>query len=207
MSSKRIIQGAQDAIDFAKGDASKAALHPAMTDSKMPEPVATVTHITPGIIADGKQERGITLNWRATEDLKIGSKLYAHPAPVADAELEALMERLQKLADDMEKHATDEWDESEDVRKAITAIRARTDQPVGVRVKPLAWEAREDDSDVIVAGGYEIIHETHGYQLYFWWMTLGDKHKNRADAEAAAWEHHQKRILSALLPDDGGAHD
>lgn len=41
-----------------------------------------------------------------------------------DAELEALVARLEKLADDMERHATDEWDESEDVRAAIAALRA-----------------------------------------------------------------------------------
>lgn len=42
-----------------------------------------------------------------------------------DAELDALVARLEKLADDMEDFATDEWDESEDVRKAVAALRAQ----------------------------------------------------------------------------------
>ena len=33
-----------------------------------------------------------------------------------------LIKRLRKLADDMEKHATDDWDEHEDVAKAVNRI-------------------------------------------------------------------------------------
>ena len=142
-----------------------------MTDSKMPEPVATVTHITPGIIADGKQERGITLNWLATDDLKIGSEIYAHPAPVADAELEALVQRLEKLADDMEKHATDEWDESEDVRSAITALRARTAQPVGV-MSAATNDVLSERQRQVNAEGWTHVHD--------------DAHVNGEMAQAAA---------------------
>ena len=51
------------------------------------------------------------------------------------AEGDGLVERLQKLADDMGKHATEEWDESELVNAAIAHIAALTAQVADLEVK------------------------------------------------------------------------
>lgn len=58
--------------------------------------------------------------------------LYAHPPAqptIGGAELDALVERLRKLARDMERDATDDWDEHEDVTAAADAITALRAQP------------------------------------------------------------------------------
>ncbi len=47
------------------------------------------------------------------------NRIAALPAQGVDA---SLIERARKLADDMERHATDEWDESELVRALIAAL-------------------------------------------------------------------------------------
>jgi hypothetical protein len=58
-----------------------------------------------------------------------GRCLAVKPAPAQGVDA-SLIVRANKLADDMERHATDEWDESELVRKLIAAL-----EPVDTLVK------------------------------------------------------------------------
>lgn len=66
-------------------------------------------------------------------------------------------------------------------------------------VKPLEWRAG-DDPDCMTAGDYEIWHEGHGYQLYFWSIVQGEPFALHCEAEGLAWQLHRARILSALNP-------
>lgn len=81
-------------------------------------------------------------------------------APVADAELEALVARLIEVAEEQEYLLSDEERDGipfeRQAADAITALRARTAQPVGVRVKP-----------------GEEWHEDMGYKV--WWRWEGDR--------------------------------
>ena len=57
-------------------------------------------------------------------------------------DLDALVERLTKLANDMSNHATDECDEHEDVEAAIAAITALRRAPVSADLSdPVAVHA------------------------------------------------------------------
>jgi hypothetical protein len=67
--------------------------------------------------------------------------LYSHPATTSPAPdgLDALVQRLQKLGRDMDRHAAPDWDDHEDVFAAVNAITALRARPATVQVKPLAW--------------------------------------------------------------------
>jgi hypothetical protein len=70
--------------------------------------------------------------------------------------------------------------------------------PVTVGVKPLVWVADDEDPDCISADKYDIYHEWHGYQVYFWSIVCGEPHKDLSSAQAWAWNHHKGCILAAL---------
>ncbi|SEN94838.1 hypothetical protein SAMN04488103_109162 [Gemmobacter aquatilis] len=70
-------------------------------------------------------------------------------------------------------------------------------EPVAVKVKPLVWVDGEA-TDHITAGDYNIYYRDHKYWLYFWGVILAPSHLTLAEAQAAAWHHHQIRIISSL---------
>ena len=60
-------------------------------------------------------------------------------------DLDALIERLQKLGRDMDRHAHPDWDEHEDVFAAVNAITALRRAPVSAgKVKAIAEAAIRD---------------------------------------------------------------
>lgn len=80
---------------------------------------------------------------------------------------------------------------------ALEAVKAQT-RNEAVKVKPLVFVADDEDPDRVTAGDYDIYHEGHGYQVYFWSIVTGDPCRTLADAEAFVWRHHEARIRAQL---------
>lgn len=110
----------------------------AMTDSKMPDRRPSLTWI----IENTSQVRVRDLALEIFNDLDAHIRAdLTHPAPAPDAELEALVEKAEAVVDrwdspnwaGSEANSRHTRDYINDLRKAISALRARTAQPVGVQ--------------------------------------------------------------------------
>ena len=202
-----------------------------MTDSKMPEPAATTRDIVravwglcealedeaydklKGDLTD--HEKGFWSAQKMTaKRIRRATEMPAHPAPVADAELDGLIEDLEAgvrscgLHDDNSTEMFLVDDSSEVMWNAAAALRARTAQPVGVRVKPLEWEAdpyNEGDYQFWRAKAGEYIYEV-GCDRTYWWQEDGaanicaiDGFPSGDAAKAAAQADHDQRIRSQII--------
>lgn len=184
-----------------------------MTDSKMPEFPERIRVRKTKVIGDhGEGEILTTAAGFGYEKCEYIRADLAHPAPVAHAELEALAEqcvsraikRLQGLPDYAGRPS---WDSiiADEMR---SALRARTAQTVGVRVKPLEWEAdpyNEGDYQFWRAKAGEYIYEV-GCDRTYWWQEDGaanicaiDGFPSGDAAKAAAQADYEQRIRSQVV--------
>lgn len=83
----------------------------------------------------------------------------------------------------------------------IAALRARTAQPVGVRVKPLTWHPGHGCTGSGLGLEYHMGETDPGmFELY---SPFNFGPASKAECQAAAQADYEQRILSALLPEGG----
>ena len=113
-----------------------------------------------------------------------------------DEELDALVGRMSKLADDMEKHATYDWDEHEDVRAILNVITA-------LRAKLTAANARADRAEAALAAQIKAdagIADDYTPEKHSG-MTLQAHVTGRNIATAIRNQPHDRTALDRLLAD------
>lgn len=170
-----------------------------MTDSKMPEPVAwestTLGYIK--YVTDERYRKFSTEVQRWYKPYRCSHCAdLAHPAPVADAELEAL-----RVSDDDFDRGGYWYNRALD---DVAALRALPTQAPAVKLKQLQWLLAEDGDFVAETsiGDYIL-----GFPHRSWNLTTSAgsifSFHTIEEAKAAAQADYEQRILSALLPEGG----
>lgn len=162
-----------------------------MTDSNMPDRRVTFQDAHPDKGDDVVLCKLCGETLHAPEDDVFWEETANHAciAPVADAELDDLVDRLQAEADGAE-FSNRYADLVGEAARAITALRARTAQPVGVRVK------RQEAAQLLL----DMLYKRNGAHDDLSQQEVEDMWRDVNDREGFVAVN---AFLSALLPEGG----
>lgn len=116
----------------------------------------------------------------------------------AEAERDALKLRAEQ-AEVREAALLANNEEARQFLRQRDALKAEVERlkAQAVTVKQLEWGVGDEPGEWS-AGPYDVWREFDRFKLYYWRIVIGDQHETVEAAKAAAQDHHNARILSAI---------